>query len=129
MAIAAEGFFVFRFFAVQLGTSELHRANAMHVRAVRVFGLLALGVVLAVNGSPLFGHLTGGHPQPKAEKMRCNGVQIQGPVRLVAVQENGHAGNRDVREAQNDKENLPTRKSHDSVCHPVNDRIKCSRVD
>jgi len=68
MAIAAEGFFVFRFFAVQLGTGEQHRANAMHVRAVRVFGLLALGVVLAVNGSPLFGHLTGGHPQPKAEK-------------------------------------------------------------
>jgi hypothetical protein len=24
---------------------------------------------------------------------------------------------------------LPSRKSHDSVCHPVNDRIKCSRVD
>ena len=129
MAIAAEGFFVFRFFAVQLGTGEQHRANAMHMRAVRVFSLLALGVVLTVNGRLLFGHLTGGHPQPKTEEMRCDGVQIQGTVRLMAVQEDGHAGNSDVGEAQNDKENLPTRKSHDSVCHPVNDRVKYSRVE
>jgi len=38
-------------------------------------------------------------------------VQIQGPVGLVTVQENGHAGNGDVGEAQNDKENLPTGKT------------------
>ena len=106
MAIAAEGFFVFRFFAVQLGTFEQNGANAMHMRTVRVFGLLALGVVLSVDGRPLFGHLTGGHPQPKTEEMRCDGVQIQGPVRLMAVQEDGDAGNGNVREAQNDKENL-----------------------
>ena len=98
------------------------------MRAVRVFSLLALGVVLSVNGRPFFGHLTGGHPQPKTEEVRCDGVQIQGPMRLVAVQEDGHAGNRDVGEAQNDKENLPARESHDAVGHPVNDRIKYSRV-
>jgi hypothetical protein len=83
----------------------------MHMRAVRVFSLLALGVVLAVNSRPLFGHLPSGHPQPKTEEMRCNGVQIQGPVSLVAVQKDGNAGNGDVREAQNDKENLPARES------------------
>ena len=129
MAITAESFFVFRFFALQLCTSEQDRFDAMHMRAVRVFSLLALGVVLAVNGRPLFGHLTGGHPQPKAEKMRCNRVQIQGPVRLMAVQEDGDAGNGDVGQAQNDKENLPARKAHDAVGHPVNDRIKYSRVN
>ena len=67
--------------------------------------------MFAVNGRPLFGHLTRGHPQPKAKEMRCNGVQIQSPVRLMAVQEDGDTGNGDVREAQNDKENLPARKS------------------
>jgi hypothetical protein len=47
----------------------------------------------------------------------------------MAVQEDGDAGNGDVRQAQNDEENLPARKSQDSVGHPVNDRVKYSRVE
>jgi hypothetical protein len=77
------------------------------MRAVGVFGLLAFGVVFAVNGGPLFGHLTRSHPQPKAEKVRHDRVQVQGSVGLMTVQEDGHAGNGDVREAQDDKEHLP----------------------
>jgi hypothetical protein len=97
--------------------------------AVRIFNLLALGVVLSVNGRPLFGYLTGGHPQPKTEEMRGNRVQIQSPVGLVAVQKNGDAGNGDVREAQNDEENLPARKSQKSVGQPSNGSFKYSRVE
>jgi hypothetical protein len=91
--------------------------------------LLAFGVVFAVNGCPLFGHLARGHPQPKAEKVRCNGMQIQSSVSLVAVQENGHAGNGDVRQAQNDKENLPAGKVQKAIGQPVNGCVKYSRVD
>jgi hypothetical protein len=72
--------------------------------------LFALGVVFAVNGGPLFGDLASGHPQPETEKVRHDGVQIQSSVRLMAVQKDGDAGNGDVREAQDDKEHLPSRK-------------------
>lgn len=129
MTVAAERFFVFGFFAIQLSTLEKHGSDAVHMRAVWVFGLFALGVVLAVNGSPLFGDLSCGHPKPKAEKVRCNGVQIQRPVCLVTVQENGHAGNGDVRQAQNDKQNLPAGKVQKAIGQPVNGCVKYSRVD
>ena len=107
MAIAAEGFLVFGFFAIELCACEQHRFNAMYMRAVGVFSLLTFGVVLAVNSGPLFGHLAGGHPQPEAEEVGHDGMQVQGSVRLMTVQKDGHAGNGDVREAQDDKEHLP----------------------
>ncbi|MEY3638994.1 MAG: hypothetical protein RIR68_2127 [Pseudomonadota bacterium] len=82
----------------------------MNVWAVGVFCLLALGVVLAVNSGPLFGDLAGGHPQPKTEKMRHSWVQVQSSVSLMTVQKDGDAGNGDMRQTQNDKQNLPARK-------------------
>ena len=45
----------------------------------------AFGVVLAVNRSPLFGDHAGGKPEPEAEKMGGNGMQIERTVRLAAV--------------------------------------------
>ena len=56
-------------------------------------------------------------------------MQVQGPVRLMAVQKNGDTGNGDVGQTQNDKENLPTRKVQKSIGQPVEDGVKCSRVD
>jgi hypothetical protein len=94
--------------------------------AVRVFSLFALGVVLTVNGGPLFGNLARGHPQPKTEKVRYSGVQVQGAVGLVTVQKDGDAGNGDVCQAQNDKENLPARKVQKAIGHPVEDGVKYS---
>ena len=76
---------VFRLDAVQLSALQQDRFDAMHMGAVRVFGLLALGVVLAVNRGPFFGDLAGGQPQPKAEKMRWQRVQIKRAVRLVPM--------------------------------------------
>lgn len=120
MAKALHGFQVLGFLAVQLGTREQHGFNAVHVRAVRVFGLLTLGVVLAVNGRPLFGDLAGGQPQPETEEMRRNGMQVQSAVRLVTVQENRDTGNGDVGQPQGDQHHLPPRKVEQAVAHPLN---------
>jgi len=57
----------------------------------------AFGVVLAVNRGPLFGDHTSGKPEPKAEEVRSNRMQIERTVCLAAVQENGDASNGDVR--------------------------------
>jgi hypothetical protein len=98
------------------------------MRAVGVFGLLALGVVLAVNGSPLLGDLACGQPQPETEKVRGNGVQVQSAVRLVTVQENGDAGNGDVGQTQGDQHHLPPREVKQAVAHPLDDRIQKSPI-
>ena len=85
VAIARHGFFIFGLGPVQLCALEQDFTNAVHLRAVRILGLLALSVVFAVNRRPLFGHLTRSQPEPEPEKMRHCGVQIQSPVRLVPV--------------------------------------------
>ncbi len=110
MAEPLEGFEVFSFFTVQLCAREQHGFNAVHMRAVWVVGLLALGVVLAVNGGPLFGHLRRGEPQPESEEVRCNRMQVQRTVCRMTVQINGHAGDGDMREHHGDDEDLPARK-------------------
>ena len=61
---------------------------------------LHLGVVLAMNGGPRLGLHAGGQPQPEAEKVTDDGVQLQGPVRLVAVQINRHRRDGDVGQDQ-----------------------------
>jgi hypothetical protein len=67
----------------------------------------AFSVVLAVNGGPLFGNHTRGKPEPEAEKMGCNWMQIERTVRLAAVQKNSNASNGDVRHSQGKQHNLP----------------------
>jgi hypothetical protein len=47
----------------------------------------------------------------------------------MTVQENGHAGNRDVRKTQDDKKYLPARKAQQSVGQPVNGSVKYSRIE
>jgi len=99
------------------------------MRAVGVFGLLAFGVMFTVNGRPIFGHLTCGEPQPESEEMRHARMQVQGSVGLMTVQENGDTGNGDVRQAQNDKKDLPSRKTEQAIGQPVDHRIKHNRIE
>jgi hypothetical protein len=63
---------------------------------VRILFGIALGVVLAVDRSPFLGDLAGGEPQPETEKMTRDRVQLQRAVRLVAVQVDRDADDRDV---------------------------------
>jgi hypothetical protein len=58
---------------------------------VRVVDGFALGVVLAVDGHPFLGDHAGRQPQPEAEEVRGNRVQVQRAVRLGSVQEDRHA--------------------------------------
>ena len=85
MSITVQGLLVFGFFAVQLSTSEQHCFDAVYVWAMGILSLLALCVVFAVNGGPLFGYLTRGEPQPHAEKMCGQWVQVKRAVGAVAV--------------------------------------------
>jgi len=90
---------------------------------VGVFCLLALGVVLAVDGRPLFGDHASGHPEPEAEEVGSDGVQVQGAVRLVAVQKNGDAGNGDVGEHQGDQDDLPPGRAGQAIAEQVDQAI------
>ena len=67
----------------------------------------AFSVVLAVNRGPLFGDHARGKPEPVAEKMGCNRMQIERTVRLAAVQKNSNTSDSDVRHSQGKQHNLP----------------------
>ena len=72
-----------------------------------IINRFAFGVVLTVNRSPLFGDHAGGKPEPEAEKMGCNGMQIERTVRLAAMQKNSDASDSDMRQRQGKEHNLP----------------------
>jgi len=65
-----------------------------------VFRGFAVGVVLAVDRRPFLGDHAGGEPQPEAEEVAGDGMQLQRAVRLVPVQEDRYCGDRDVGQAQ-----------------------------
>ncbi|MNP06041.1 hypothetical protein D3C76_980100 [compost metagenome] len=115
LAIDAQGFGVARLFTVQLGTFAQHRAQALVHRAVRVVGGFALGVVLAVDGSPLAGVLRRGQPQPETEEMLERAVELQRPVRGVAVQIDSNADDGHVGHQQSDGDQLPGRQVEQAV--------------
>ena len=115
VAVAGQRFGVLRLGAVQLGALPQHLADAVDLRAVRVFGLLAFGVVLAVDRRPGLGGHAGGHPQPEAEEMRRDGVQIERPVGGMAVQVDGDTGDGDVRQRQREQQHLPPRPAQQAV--------------
>ncbi|EWS63747.1 hypothetical protein Y695_03018 [Hydrogenophaga sp. T4] len=107
VAITVQGFLVLGFCAVELAAFEEHLLDTEDHRAVRVAFALAFGMVLAVDRRPLLGHHAGGHPEPEAEEVRGNGVQVQRTVRRVAVQVDRDAGDGDVGEHQSDQQHLP----------------------
>jgi len=96
MAIALHGFLVVRLLHIQEHAQPEHAVDAIDLRAVRVFRALALRVVLAMDGSPLLGVHPGGEPEPEAEEVRHDGVQLQGAVRLAAMQIDRDGRDRDM---------------------------------
>ena len=128
MAITRHGFLVRGLFAVQLITLQQHGFDAVDMRTVRVFGLLAFGMVLAVNGGPLFGDLARGQPQPESEKMRGHRVQIKRTVRLMPMQEHRHADHGDVGHGQSEQHHLPPTQRPKSVRQPVKQSIQGSPI-
>jgi hypothetical protein len=98
------------------------------MRAVRIFSLLALSVVFAVNRCPLLGYLAGGEPKPKTEKVRDDGLQVQSAVRGVAVQVNGNASNGDVSHHQSDHQHLKPREIEQAMSQPIDYRVQYGPV-
>ena len=106
---------VLRFGPIELGALPEHGVDAACLRAVRILGRLDLRVVLAVDGDPLLGHHAGREPEPEPEEMADRRMQIERAVRLRAVQEDRHAGDRHVRHRQREDDVAPPGKRHQAV--------------
>ena len=76
--------------AVVLGAAPEDLAQAVDLRAVGIVLRLGGGVVAAMHGRPLLGDHASGQPQPSAEEEGEARVQIQRPVRRVAMQVDRH---------------------------------------
>ena len=115
LAINAQGFGVARLFPVQLGALAQYRAQAFVNRAVRVVGGFAFGVVFAMDGGPLACVLRRGQPQPEAEEVLERAVELQCPVRGVAMQVDRDADNGHMGHQQSDADQLPGRQVEQAV--------------
>ena len=63
-------------------------------------------------------------PEPEAEEMRRDAVQVERAVRLRAVQEDRHRGDRDVRGDQRVGDDLPAAEAGEAVAQPLHQRIE-----
>ena len=107
VTVALESLRVTHANAIELGALEQQLADAVDLRAVRIFLGLDLGVVLAMHRDPLPGHLARGQPQPHAEKVRDDGMQIQGAMGHGAMQIDGYRGDGNVRRHQSNRDVAP----------------------
>ena len=117
VTVVFERFFIRAFDAIQFGAFHQHFFQAENLRAVRVVGQLAFGVMLAVNGGPRFGGHAGGCPQPEAKEMADDGVQIQRAMRGVTVQINRDRGDGDMGQSQRGGYVTPPRQVEQSCVH------------
>ena len=106
-AVLLHGFLVLRFGAIQLGALKQDGADAARLRAVRIVGRLDEGMVFAMDRDPLLGDHSGGQPEPEAEEMADDGMQLQAAVRLGSMQEDRHCSNRDVRQREGEHDVTP----------------------
>ena len=83
--------------------------EAHDLRAVGVFVRLAACMMFAMHRGPLFGFHAGGDPQPEAEKMTDDRVQIESAVCGMTMQIDGDGGDGDVGEAQRNRHKAPKR--------------------
>ena len=100
VAVAAQGFLVACFLDVEKNAAPQHPVDSQHLRAVRIFRSLALGVMLAMHCRPFPGSHAGGQPQPETEEVRWQGRQVERAVGLMAVQKDGDGSDGDVRQAE-----------------------------
>ena len=124
MTELGERFLVLGFAAIQLAALQEHGPDAARLRAVRVVLGLALGVVLAVDRDPLLGHHARAEPEPEAEEMRRDRVQVERPVRLRAVQEDRHRRDGDVGGDQRVGDDLPATEAGKAMAEPLHQRIE-----
>ena len=99
MAVLVKCFLFTAFNAIQFCAFKQNPSDAEDHRAVRVFRLFALGVMLAVDGCPRLRRHARGAPQPEAEEVADDRMQIQRPMRGMTMQINRYSGDGDVREA------------------------------
>src|SRR5712664_3360056 len=110
MTVALERLLVERLLDVQEHPGPQHAIDAVNLGAMRIFHGLALGVVLAVDRRPFLGDHAGGEPEPEAEKMRYQGMELKGPMRLAAMEIDRDGGDRDVRKHERGDDVAPPRK-------------------
>ena len=109
VAVALHGLGLVRFLHIQEHAAPQHPVDAEHLRAVRVIRCFTLGVVLAVDRDPLAGCHAGGHPEPEAEEMAHYRVQVEGAMRLAAVQKHRDADDGDMGQPEGHQNQLPPR--------------------
>jgi hypothetical protein len=63
---------------------------------MRIVGHFTESVMLAVNRDPFSRQHSGRTPYPESKKVPQHGMQIQGPVGLVAVKVNGYRHHRNL---------------------------------
>jgi hypothetical protein len=115
VAVLVQRFLDLRFLTVELRAAQQHRPDPAGLRAVRIIRRLDLRVVLAVDGDPFLRHHAGRHPQPEAEKVRRDRMQVEAAVGLAAMQENGDRGDRDVSQHQRDDDIAPPRQRREPM--------------
>ena len=92
---------------VQFGALPDHLVETEQLRAVRIAFLLAVRVVLAVHRDPFLRRGARVHPEPEAAKVPHDGVQVHGPVRLIAMEIERDRDHRDVHPQQRDHDIAP----------------------
>jgi hypothetical protein len=107
MAVLLHRLGVLRLLAIQLGALEQHLVDAAGLRAVRILDRLAFRMVLAVDRCPLPGDHPGRQPQPAAEEVRDQRMQVECTVGHRAVQVDRHRRDRHVGGDQRERDDLP----------------------
>src|SRR3979411_273725 len=110
MTVALERLLVERLLHVQEHAGPQHAIDAVNLGAMRIFDGLALGVVLAVDRRPFLGNHAGGEPEPETEKMRNQGMQLEGAMRLATMKIDRDGGDRNVRKHERGGDVAPPRK-------------------
>src|SRR6185369_7960604 len=101
--------------AIEPDAAEQHAPDAPDLRAVRISIGLALRVMLTMHGDPLARDHARRDPEPEAEEMARDRMQIERPMSLMAMQEDRDAGDRHVREQQRDAKVAPGRKMENAA--------------
>src|SRR5690348_13390852 len=85
MAVSFHGFQVLGFCAIELRSLPQHFGDPDYLRTVGIIDRFTLGVMLPVYCSPLFRDHPGREPQPEAEKMTRQGMEIQRAMSLMTM--------------------------------------------
>ena len=93
---------------VQLCPFQQQLPDSEDFRAVWILIRLHPGVMLAVHRDPLLGDGPRREPEPEPEEVRKRGMQVERPVRLVAMQVDRDRHDRDVGHPEGCEDRSPT---------------------